>query len=772
MSKVDDFNGEKNYRWMSYLVVTFMGKFHSNFSEKKSNTLGDDYETLKLGELFSLEPAFSDKDNAPAIIPSSYFGFDARVHEVQRTHGIFVALTGDIDAGSPTKKQVETAVRRYVGECVAFLIYSSSNASELEKKWRVVIPLEQPCSFQVWQDMQEAFFDCMESDGLVMDRALARAAQPVYLPNVPNAKRGVDGEPNFYEQLTQLGEGLTFEGPNAAFFLAALLERRALDEITAEKVRAAAKAKTQTRKKSGGVSVIDEFNNAYSIDELLIANDYEKGPHNKWRSRYQKSKSHATRNFGDYWVSFSESDVLAGLGGRCESGCFGDAFDLFCHFEHGGDFNLAVRAAASGLGLNKSLSMLDQDPSINLNEIAREQELLAGVNLMNGYACHADTARSQQTLDDAFHPLDLHLLSMTTPQPVAHFIDGWLPKGGVTLLHSHGGVGKSFIANIEAAVCLAAGIEWFGQTTERCRVAVISCEDPVNIIHLRLAAVCNKHRIDILSLKDWLFILDATDLDMVLADMEGGRSGKLKSTRAYERLNQFCQCNSVDVLIVDNASDTFGGDEVIRQQVKTFMRVMLLKLVKSRSGSVLLLSHDSKSGSMGRDGGESYSGNTAWHNSARKRWSLKRKDDGTLSLKDEKSNWGSSGGEILLGWDSSTETFVQAGDAAISPVDALLEARDLKLVLRAIKDAENDFALSLSPNSKGFVHSVLSVSPHLRHRRWLKGEIRRICTKAVHDGLLLNKAEMTNHRNQTERIRLTPAGLDAIAEPELNHEYQ
>jgi RecA-family ATPase len=749
-----------------------MGKFDSNASEKKLDKFGNDYNTITLGELFRLEPDSKCKDDAPAIIPSSYFGFDARSHETQRRSGSYVALAGDIDKGSPSIKIVESVVHRYVGEGVAFLIYSSSSASVDINKWRVVIPLEQPCSFKVWQDLQEAFFEFMESEGLIMDRALVRAAQPVYLPNVPLNKRDLDGKPLFYESLIVDGKGLTLSSPNVASFLNSLSEKLALDQA-AKSGRFAAMQKVQVRKSHSGWSVIERFNQTHAIDELLKVCGYKKHSFNLWRSRYQQSNSYATINYGESWVSLSESDASAGLGQRCDCGCFGDAFDLFCHYEHGGNFAMAVRAAALSLGINNSLNTPDQAPVSNFSEASIDHELGEATTLRNGDSSPEESDHDEETLETELKPLDLDLLAKTTPQPAPHFIEDWLPKGGVTLLHSHGGVGKSFIANIEAAVCLAAGIEWFGKRTERCKVAVISCEDPVNIIHLRLVAVCKKHRLDISSLKDWLFIFDATDLDMLLSETDGGRSGKLKTTEAYKRLRKFCQRNVIDVLIVDNASDTFGGDEVIRQQVKTFMRGMLLKLVKTRNGSVLLLSHDSKNGSIGRDGGESYSGNTAWHNSARKRWSLKRNGDGVVCLKDEKSNWGSSGGEILLSWDTATETFVQARDASVSPANAILEAQDLNLVLRAIKDAEDDFSLSLSTNSKGFVHKILSQSPYLRNRKWPKGEISRICTKAIHDGLLSNSIEKTKNRNQTERIRLTDVGLAAIAElkhKEISHE--
>lgn len=52
-------------------------------------------------------------------------------------------------------------------------------------RWRVILPLDEPVGSTEWQDAQAAFFDYMEDMGVEMDRALERAGQLVFLPNVP-----------------------------------------------------------------------------------------------------------------------------------------------------------------------------------------------------------------------------------------------------------------------------------------------------------------------------------------------------------------------------------------------------------------------------------------------------------------------------------------------------------------------------------------------------------------------------------------------------------
>lgn len=56
-----------------------------------------------------------------------------------------------------------------------------------------------------------------------------------------------------------------------------------------------------------------------------------------------------------HFTTLSGSDDDARLGAQSSSGCrFGDAFDLFVHFEHAGDTR-AARAAASELLVDKEV---------------------------------------------------------------------------------------------------------------------------------------------------------------------------------------------------------------------------------------------------------------------------------------------------------------------------------------------------------------------------------------------------------------------------------
>lgn len=453
--------------WRKHRVVVFDGSFDTHIND------GDDYDTLTLGEAFDATPARSNKADAPAMIPSSYCHFDARSHEAQRQHGRYVALTGDIDTGNVLIEQVQAVVSEFVGNHVATLIYSSSGATDQNRKWRVIVPLEQPLPFDQWRDFQEAFFGFMETNGIVMDWALSRAGQPVYLPNVPVEKRDFKGEPLFHQRHFTPGRGLTSLDGIAERALSNLRAARERDEAERQRAQQAAKRAMQARGSGSKGAVIDTFNKTYSVEMMLEATGYERGPRDSWRSPYQSSKTFATKNFGDYWVSMSESDAGAGLGASCAAGRFGDAFDLYSHFDHKGDFKKAVREAAKVLGLNKHP---DSATPVDVSGIMAQA---AGspspapegesdkVNLLS-------VVRQSMLPPPTFEFVPAGDL-VREPQPVEYLVDALIEHPSLLMVFGAPSAGKSFVA-ISMAACVATGHQWLGRDVRRGTVFYLAGE--------------------------------------------------------------------------------------------------------------------------------------------------------------------------------------------------------------------------------------------------------------------------------------------------------
>lgn len=188
--------------WRYHEVATFNGQYDTNIDT------GENYDTLRLGALFELVPTNKPKFRAPAFIPSTYHRHGARNHKTQRVYGNFVALTGDVDKGDVPLDDIITHTRVLFGAEAAIFIYSTGSATLDGRRWRIIVPLEQPVPFARWSEAQEAFFSYMEANGVPMDRSLARAAQPVFLPNVPPSGRDEDGRPLFYERYAEGERGV------------------------------------------------------------------------------------------------------------------------------------------------------------------------------------------------------------------------------------------------------------------------------------------------------------------------------------------------------------------------------------------------------------------------------------------------------------------------------------------------------------------------------------------------------------------------------------
>lgn len=334
--------------WTERRFVFFRGQFDTKIET------GEDYPTQLLAKIFTLVPGDKPKGAGLAMIPSTYCDYDAREHKAQRERGRFIALTGDVDSGDHDLDTIKAAVIEFVDDA-AWLIYSSPHSRPGDQRWRIVIPLEDEQPFETWHDAQCSFYAFMEARGIDMDHALARAAQPVYLPNVSaiHAKsetplRGDDGKPLYYRSVSSgtKAPGLPIDIGPVQFGIAAIRHQRIEDEKTRERIKREAEARRANTPRGDNASLIDDFNAENSVATMLELCGYEQSLRHAedWRSPHQTGETYATRVMGSKWVSLSASDAAAGVGERCSSGCFGDAYDLFVHYKHGGDHKGAFRA--------------------------------------------------------------------------------------------------------------------------------------------------------------------------------------------------------------------------------------------------------------------------------------------------------------------------------------------------------------------------------------------------------------------------------------------
>lgn len=340
----------------------------------------------------------------------------------------------------------------------------------------------------------------------------------------------------------------------------------------------------------------------------------------------------------------------------------------------------------------------------------------------------------------------------------------YIPAEEVTLLGAHGGTGKSTLALMLGA-SVALGLPLFSVDTLAAPVVFYSAEDGADTVRRRLQAIVRGLGLDVSGLAERFDVLDATDAPELAALLPEpfGKPG-FGLTVAGQCLKDYMADRPGSLLIVDNASDTMGGNENARAEVRAFVR-LLAGMVRNTGGAVLLLAHVDKGTSRGdRAGGESYSGSTAWHNSARSRLYLSReKDSGALLLEHQKSNHGPMREPLRLVWPRDGLPELDAPSSGI--VQHIEERNHLRAILRLVHEF----------TQRGEFVSTATTGPctaaqYLRHSkgyptRMQAGEVFELLRGAERHGLLQRTAYANQNRKPRERWDVTPAGLESAGIP-------
>ena len=332
---------------------------------------GSDYRTITARDIARMAqaPDRREKSNAPWFIGSDYVAHDARSHTAQRVNGFYHVLPVDIDKGGPALETVIEAARKVAGPGASFIIYSSSSATVHEPKWRVLFFAAPAVSGADYKETQDAIFDLFAQQGITCDRALNRTGQLIFLPNVPPSKRDETGAPLFYHFHLERGHTLKLDAAHP------ITQRR--DLIRAEVEAAALEAKQRrsrsvSRKPDDEASPVEIYNERNHLHDVMERYGYTRqGNSDHWQSPNQSSGSYAVRVFEDRtWVSLSGSDQAAGIGAQKDYCCYGDAFDLYVHYEHGGNYKNAVRAY--GQIVRPSAVVVQLRPSDDARDMAQD----------------------------------------------------------------------------------------------------------------------------------------------------------------------------------------------------------------------------------------------------------------------------------------------------------------------------------------------------------------------------------------------------------------
>jgi len=357
---------------------------------------------------------------------------------------------------------------------------------------------------------------------------------------------------------------------------------------------------------------------------------------------------------------------------------------------------------------------------------------------------------------------------LTNPAPPPAFVwDDYLPRGVVALWGAHGGTGKSTCA-LMLAVSVVTGRPLFGASTTQVPAVFVSLEDGTNIVRHRLAGICRAWGIDPLSLADRLRIVDGTENPELFA-ADDRSAGDV--TAAYVELSRLVESTRAGLVVVDNASDSFGGDEINRRQVRGFMRA-LVQVARLTDCAVCLLAHVDKNTSRNKkaEGGEGYSGSTAWHNSARSRIFMTRGDDGLLTLEHQKSNLGKRREPITLEWPDGGLPALASDAPNFDGLNTRAQGRadDEKaaalLALIAEFECREQYA-SPAAQARNNVHALLRVEPAFQRLKLNRDATARIVNQCQRAGWIESLDYRSPDRKQRQRWLVTQKGREFAGLP-------
>lgn len=422
----------------------------SNGKLNTKPTAGTEYEGITGAEIVAMvkNPTVVDKEKAQWFIPSDYRASDARNHDAQRAAGRFWWLPLDVDCNDLSLKEIDEPIAGVCGD-VSRIIYSSRSAKQGDRKWRALVPLKEPLSGDEYGDTVEAFNDILTEASvglLIPDRAFERAGQPIYLPN-----RG-----GHYEHKIHKADRLHLNADHPI-----IQRREAIRAERAEAERLARASRERRRQKAladpeGCASVIEAFNASTTVAAELERYGYEAARGGRdWRSPNSTTGSYAVRDYGDFWISLSGTDADQEIGNTSPSGArIGDAFDLFCHYEHGGNSSAAIKDAAQALQIDHASRRRNASTGMDLSKF---WQLSDGTDARAGTQAPPDGGNQEKIeAEQPSLPLQASAEFCAARTPADYLIDGSLRDGWLYTLTGPTGHGKSAVA-LAMAYAIARG---------------------------------------------------------------------------------------------------------------------------------------------------------------------------------------------------------------------------------------------------------------------------------------------------------------------------
>jgi phage/plasmid primase-like uncharacterized protein len=356
-------------------------------------------------------------------------------------------------------------------------------------------------------------------------------------------------------------------------------------------------------------------------------------------------------------------------------------------------------------------------------------------------------------------------------------VDGWLPAKVNAVLGGHGGAGKSKIAAM-LAVCVAAGKPFYGMDVTQGPVLLYSCEDDVGewVSRMRCAATHVGADFDALPIR----FVDALDFDgdpaLVGETQIDDDAVEFSITETGRWLGQQVDEFRAALVILDSGTDTFGGDENRRREVRRYLRIA--RRAYAHRACVLHILHVDKKAARGGAVDDLYSGVTDWNNGVRARLAFYRprvdddpddagneSDEMPMRLELQKSNYSRPGAYVDLRHDDDRRVFVPVGGSTVAAsgdtVSAIRDRADGREILRLLAAAEDSgHPVHSSERATRNAFKRLSSEGTLpANFRGSAGKRRLfgLLLRFRHQGLL-DESSVNRNRNRTSVWHVTPAG--------------
>lgn len=288
--------------------------------------------------------------------------------------------------------------------------------------------------------------------------------------------------------------------------------------------------------------------------------------------------------------------------------------------------------------------------------------------------------------------LDLAEWTDQEPPDRQWLVPGLIPDGCVTSLYGDGGSGKTMLA-LWLMVAMAARNEttWLGERVFGWKSVGLFAEDDGPELIRRLRRISEAQGVPFENVARDVTPLPGVGLDTIVAGI--GEYGECLITPMMESVIAKVRETGAGLLVLDYAAAIFGGNELDRYQVSSFMR-RLNAIARDERIAVVLLGHPSMEGMKG---GRGTSGSTAWRNQARSFLHLtvdETQDDPEgrtlLTLRHTKSNYGRSGRTFNLASDGGGFEILKSEDRDTGKPKARTLTAPQRIALKALNRAASE----------------------------------------------------------------------------------